>query len=183
MQDLTMTQRDQARLQILNRVLAGRMTMVDAAALMGVSERHGWRLLARYRAEGAAALVHGNRGRAPVQRLAESVRQRVRELAATTYAGVNHSHLAELLAEREGIVLSRSSVRRIAQQVHRLARRKGDAAAADMQQAYRRLLAVATQTVRQARRVGLLLRTHGGPIAERLVRQFDVFLPRMEQAI
>ena len=75
------------------------------------------------------------------------------------------------------------SVRRIAQQVHRLARRKGDAAAADMQQAYRRLLAVATQTVRQARRVGLLLRTHGGPIAERLVRQFDVFLPRMEQAI
>jgi transposase len=113
MQDLTMTQRDQARLQILNRVLAGRMTMVDAAALMGVSERHGWRLLARYRAEGAAALVHGNRGRAPVHRLAESVRQRVRELAATTYAGVNHSHLAELLAEREGIVLSRSSVRRI----------------------------------------------------------------------
>lgn len=75
------------------------------------------------------------------------------------------------------------SVRRIAQQVHRRARRNGDAAAGEMPQADRRLLAVATQTVRQARRVGLRLRTHAEPRAARLVRQFDVFLPRMEQAI
>ena len=108
-----MSQREQARLQILNRVLAGRSTLAEAAALMGVSERHGWRLLARYRAEGAAALVHGNRGRAPAHRLSEQTRERVRELAATTYAGVNHRHLAELLAEREDLPLSRSSLRRI----------------------------------------------------------------------
>jgi transposase len=113
MKDLTMTQREQARLQILNGVLSGRSTLAEAAAMLGVSERHGWRLLARYRAEGAAALAHGNRGRAPAHRLAEAVRERVRELAATTYASVNHSHLAELLAEREDLPLSRSSVRRI----------------------------------------------------------------------
>jgi transposase len=113
MRDLTMTQREQARLQILNRVLAGRSTVAEAATMLGVSERHGWRLLARYRAEGAAALVHGNRGRPPAHRLAEPLRQRVRDLAATTYAGVNHTHLTELLAEREGIALSRSAVRRI----------------------------------------------------------------------
>lgn len=108
-----MTQRDQARLQILNGVLAGRATLREAAGLLGVGERQGWRLLARYRAHGAAALVHGNRGRAPAHRLSGAVRQRVRDLAATTYAGMNHTHLTELLAEREGIALSRSSVRRI----------------------------------------------------------------------
>ena len=34
-------------------------------------------------------------------------------LAQTTYHGCNYQHLSELLAEREGLVLSRSSVRRI----------------------------------------------------------------------
>ena len=34
-------------------------------------------------------------------------------LARTLYAGVNHTHLTELLAEREGLLLSRSTVRRI----------------------------------------------------------------------
>ena len=35
-------------------------------------------------------------------------------LAATRYSGTNHTHLSELLMEREGIFLSRSTVRRIA---------------------------------------------------------------------
>jgi hypothetical protein len=78
MTDLTMTQREQARLQILNGVLSGRSTLAEAATLLGVSERHGWRLLARSRAEGAAALAHGNRGRAPAHRLPEAVRERAR---------------------------------------------------------------------------------------------------------
>jgi transposase-like protein len=34
-------------------------------------------------------------------------------LAATRYVGVNHTHLSELLAEREGIVLARTTVRTI----------------------------------------------------------------------
>ena len=45
------------------------------------------------------------------------------------------------------------SVRRLAQQIHRLARRQGETAAEEMQQAYRRLLAVAHQRQRQAVRV------------------------------
>lgn len=35
------------------------------------------------------------------------------ELASTTYAGCNYQHLRDLLAERDGIELSRTSVRRI----------------------------------------------------------------------
>ena len=35
------------------------------------------------------------------------------QLARTRYAGTNHAHLTELLMEREGIDLSRSTVRRI----------------------------------------------------------------------
>ena len=75
------------------------------------------------------------------------------------------------------------SVRRIAQEVHRLARRKGEEAAEAMQTAYQRLLTVATQTVRQVRRVDAVLRTSTAPAAHRLVQQVETFLPRVNQAI
>ena len=35
---------------------------MEVCGLMGVSERHGWRLLAAYREEGSAAVAHGSRG-------------------------------------------------------------------------------------------------------------------------
>ena len=108
-----MSQREQGRLQVLNRVLEGWLRVADAARLLGVSERHVWRLLAGYRKEGAAALAHGNRGRKPAHTIGEDVKSRVKDLACGPYEGVNHSHLTELLAERECVVVSRSTVRRV----------------------------------------------------------------------
>jgi len=87
--------------------------MREAAKVMGVSERHGWRILAAYRKEGAAALAHGNRGRTPANSIPLAIRQQVIAMAEGRYSGVNHTHLAELLAEREGITLSRSTLRRL----------------------------------------------------------------------
>jgi len=78
-----------------------------------VSERHVWRLLAAYRKEGAAALSHGNRGRMPPNATSVKLRAQVVSLAREGYQGVNHIHLTELLAEREGVRLSRSTVRRL----------------------------------------------------------------------
>ena len=78
-----------------------------------MSERHVWRILAEYRKEGAAALAHGNRGRRANNSIPEEARTQVVALARTRYARVNHTHLTELLAEREEIVLGRSTVRRI----------------------------------------------------------------------
>ena len=108
-----MTTREQARIQVLNGVTAGEVTVGVAAGLMEVSERHAWRLLAAYREEGAAAIAHGNRGRKPSTTTDTGTQQRVRELVEVPYAGLNHTHLTEMLSEREGIDLSRSTVRRI----------------------------------------------------------------------
>ena len=80
---------------------------------MGVSERHTKRLLAAYRKEGPAALAHGNRGRRPHNAVPEAAATAVVKLASDGYTGANHSHLTELLREREGIDLSRPTVRRI----------------------------------------------------------------------
>ena len=113
MRGLTLSSKEQSRLQILNGVMERHWSMAEAAQLMGVSERHGWRLLAEYRKEGAAGIAHKNRGRTPSNATPTSIRDLVVALAQGCYREINHTHLSELLAEREGVRLSRPTVRRI----------------------------------------------------------------------
>ena len=108
-----MNQQEQARIQVLNSVLEYQLPIAQAAEIMGVSERHTKRLLAGYRKDGPAALAHGNRGRKPHNAVPETAAAAVVKLASNGYAGANHSHFTELLREREGIDLSRPTVRRI----------------------------------------------------------------------
>ena len=103
----------QKRAMVLTKLLAGEWTNQQAAVALGVSQRQLRRLKKVYHREGAAGLVHGNRGRQPSHALPEEIRTRVVELAKARYIGFNHQHLTEKLAEDEGLELSRSSVSRI----------------------------------------------------------------------
>ena len=113
MENVTLTQKEQARLQVLNSLLAGHMTLDQAATLMGVTNRHTKRILAAYRELGADAVAHGHRGRRPTNATPEPVATAVVHLARTRYAGANHTHLSELLSERDGIDIGRTTLRRI----------------------------------------------------------------------
>ena len=108
-----MTPKEQARLQVLNNLLAEQITLDQAAELMGVTPRHTRRILADYRRNGAAALAHGLRGLKPGNAVPEVTRSRVVHLAGTIYHDANHTHLSELLSEREGIDIARTTLRRI----------------------------------------------------------------------
>ena len=112
-ENVTLTPKEQTRLRVLNSLLAEHMTMDQAAELMGVSPRHTRRMLATYRRDGAAALAHGHRGRQPTNATPEATRSRVGHLARTMYEGANHTHLSELLSEREGIDIGSTTLRRI----------------------------------------------------------------------
>ena len=87
--------------------------MEQASTLMGVSTRHTRRILAAYRKEGAAALAHGHRGRRAPNAISEATKTTVLHLARTRYSGTNHTHMSELLSEREGIDITRSTLRRL----------------------------------------------------------------------
>ena len=110
---MTLNVEEQKRLMVLSGVGEGRLRAREGAEVLGLSMRQIRRLLARYRKEGAAGVVHGNRGRRPYNKLDDSVRARVTELAVCKYAGLNTQHFSEMLAEREGLRLSRSTVRRV----------------------------------------------------------------------
>ena len=110
---VTLNRKEQTRLMVLAQVDRCELTPPQAAEVLCLSERQVWRMLAAYRQEGVAALAHGNRGRTPSNTVEPTVRQQVVAFAQSAYAGCNHQHLSELLAEREGIRLSRSTLRRI----------------------------------------------------------------------
>jgi hypothetical protein len=94
--------RAQQRLGVLTHVLAGRLTLADGAAYLRLSERQVRRLMAGLSGpRGAAALVHGNTGRTPANRLDETRRGRIRELADGPLKGFNGNHMADVLAEEE----------------------------------------------------------------------------------
>jgi transposase len=105
--------KEQRRAFILNQLLSRVVDVGEAAQLLGLSPRQIKRLKARYRVRGPAALVHGNQGRSPWQAVSATREARVLELAQGRYAGFNHQHLTEMLAEREGMTMHRTTVRRI----------------------------------------------------------------------
>lgn len=110
---ITLTQRAHQQLMVLNALERAELTVAEAVWLLGRSPRQIRRLRRAYRRHGPQALVHGNRGRRSPRRLDDRLRDRVVRLAKTTYAGANHLHLQELLAEREGLHVAYTSLRRI----------------------------------------------------------------------
>ena len=109
---MLLTMKDQQRIEVVQALMDARLTVSQAAQVLGRSERQVWRLLARARDEGLSGLLHGNRGRAPAHRSDERLWQRVLKLAAEKYRGVNDRHLQELLAREHGLQVCRESLRK-----------------------------------------------------------------------
>ncbi|WP_165253808.1 ISNCY family transposase, partial [Paludisphaera soli] len=75
------------------------------------------------------------------------------------------------------------AVRRLSQQLHRIARRKNDEGRAAPKAAYGRLVAVGKRTGAQGRRVLQVLEGHGDEAARRLAGQLAEILPRLKRAV
>ena len=101
------------RYHVLQQVEDKKMTGSEASKHLGLSLRQVRRLLAKYREQGAPGLVHGNRGLQANNRVDEDVRVKIQALAEEEYKDYNDSHFTEELAEEHGLVVSRSTVRRI----------------------------------------------------------------------
>src|SRR4030042_951740 len=64
-ESVTLSSREIRRMHVLERVLRGTLTLVEAVPLLLVCYRQAKRLLARYRKQGAAGLAHRRRGQPP----------------------------------------------------------------------------------------------------------------------
>jgi transposase len=109
---IAVTDREVKRYDLLKQVLEGKLSLAAATPGLDVTYRHAKRLKGKVAHGGLAALAHGNRGRRAANRLDDELRQRVLTLSQEPYQDCNDTHFTELLAEREGIHLSREAVRR-----------------------------------------------------------------------
>ncbi len=109
---IAMSERDLQRIEILSKVIAGRMTLASAAHVLDLSTRQVRRLLDRIRTDGAASIRHKAIGRPSNHRIGDGVRDYAVTLVRERYADFGPTLAAEKLAERDGLRVSRETLRR-----------------------------------------------------------------------
>lgn len=109
--ELRMSRKERDRLKVMAALGARRLMQSQAARLLRLCERQVRRVLRRYEAEGDAGLVHRARGRPSNRRLPQALRRRVMAQMAKTYRDFGPTLAAEKLQERDGLAVSRETLR------------------------------------------------------------------------
>jgi hypothetical protein len=112
METLTMSRKERDRLTVMAGVTRQELTLVQAAAVMGLGYRQSKRVWRRYQAEGDAGLVHRLRGKPSGRRKPPALRAQVlARYAEERYADFGPTLMAEQLAQ-EGLAVDHETLRR-----------------------------------------------------------------------
>jgi transposase len=109
--DRQLTWREEHRLRVLRDVLDHRLSVREAAAKLGKSERQVYRLLKRVRREGREGVVHGNVGRPAPNRIDPELWAEVLRLARERYPHLSDRQLMDALERNHGIHVNRETLR------------------------------------------------------------------------
>lgn len=112
---IILSDQQQRRVQILERLSANKLTTAEAAQLLKRSERQVLRMKKAYQQKGMQAVVHGNAGRAPANKTQTAICEKLRELAGPkgVYKEYNTCHLAEVLARDHELPVRRATLDRL----------------------------------------------------------------------
>jgi len=108
---VTMSERELNRVEVLAQVDDGRLTVANAANMLDLTRRQVFRLLKRYRQDGASAIRHKSRGRAPNNQIHSAKRDYALTVIKEHYPDFGPTLAAEMLAEHHGLKVSRETVR------------------------------------------------------------------------
>src|SRR5215472_9132511 len=109
---INLSQRERDRLRVLHEIEQGHLQQREAARRLRLSDRQIRRLQTRLRQEGDGGLMHRLRGRKSNRRFPEDQQQRaLRQLSRRCYAGFGPTLACEHLA-RQGMVVSRETLRK-----------------------------------------------------------------------
>jgi transposase len=114
---ILLSKNEQFKLSIIEDYRAGRVTREEAATLLEVDPRTISRMARRVGDHGAAGMKHGNTGRPPTNKLDEGLKAQVGDLIRNNYFDFNVCHRRDMLADRDKIQISYTSLRRISHQL------------------------------------------------------------------
>ena len=108
-----MSGEERERLHLIRQAQAGQLSQRAVSERLGIGVRQVKRLVRLWKQHGDAGLVSRQRGRASNHRLELGQRDRIAALLGEKYPDFGPTLAVEKLAEREGIVVSAETVRRI----------------------------------------------------------------------
>ena len=107
-----MSERELNRIEVLAQVDDGRLSVQNGANMLDITKRQMFRLLKTYRTDGAAAIRHKARGKAPNNKIHHAKRDYAVALVKENYADFGPTLAAEMLAEHHGFKVSRETLRK-----------------------------------------------------------------------
>jgi transposase len=121
---IVMDSKAQLTVDLIAKVVEGRITIANAAKLLSKSQRTIERYVKRYQQVGIQFVVHGNSGKSPPNKTPTSIKETVQALIKGKSFDLNLLHLAEQLEVNERIVVKRETLRGWAHDIHHVKRAK-----------------------------------------------------------
>lgn len=106
-----MSQRERDRLKVLHEVQKGHLSEKQGAAHLGLTDRWVRTLLSRLKEEGDGGVIHRSCGRPSNRKLPEALRARAVARVQEGYRDFGPTLAAEYLAKRDGIEVSKETLR------------------------------------------------------------------------
>ncbi len=110
---LEMSTEEIKRVEILRMAEEKRITQKQGAKRIGITQRHFRRLLRRYREKGPEGIISGHRGKPSNNRMPAEKRKKILERINEDYSDFGPTLASEKLWERDGIKVSKETVRQI----------------------------------------------------------------------
>lgn len=110
---LTMSKKELTRLEVIQRLEEKRLTQKKAGEILGISPRQIRRLFRNYKQSGASGLISKRRGRPSNNQIRTQTKKKAINLLHSQYPDFGPTLACEKLEERNGLKLSKESVRQI----------------------------------------------------------------------
>lgn len=104
---------EQLKYEVIKSLVDHNGNKKAAALKLGCTTRHINRLIQKYKQNGKAAFIHGNRGRKPLHSFTESQKLEILTLYNNKYYDATFTYACELLAKNDGIFISPSALTKI----------------------------------------------------------------------
>ena len=108
---LTMKRQEIKRYAIIEKVIKKELKQIEAAEVLGLSDRQVRRLVIAVRVRGEVGVIHRSRGKKSHRKISKKVRDKALDLCRREYEGFGPLFASEKLEERNGIKVSKETLR------------------------------------------------------------------------
>ena len=109
---IIMSTKELKRLPVIHNVINRQLTQLEAANILGLSDRHIRRLSSRLKKEGNIALIHKSRGRPSNRARPSGVKNKIIDLCRTRYDGFGPTFASEKLFEINKLYIHPDTLRK-----------------------------------------------------------------------